>query len=196
MRRLAILFAVAAFALPRPVGAGTVINPQAGLQGASTSNQASDITDSARLGYAFGGNLRLGGMTYIAPGAYYQRTSVKETQRDNITLTSLTDNVDVHSLYIPVKFGLGLMSPGAGARSFGMRIYAGPAATIITSVKPNAFGLTKDNYRQTTWGAEGGVGLDFSTLTFDASYEKGLTNELHGSDAKRNVLRGVFGVKL
>ena len=45
-------------------------------------------------------------------------------------------------------------------------------------------------------GAEIGAGLDLSTLTFDASYEKGLTDEFHGSNTKRNVIRGVFGVKL
>jgi hypothetical protein len=63
-------------------------------------------------------------------------------------------------------------------------------------VDKNTFGLTKDDYRQTTWGGQFGAGVDFSTITFDASYEKGFNNELHGSDAKRNVIRGVFGVKL
>jgi len=201
MRRIALHFALALAALglgglPRLSLADVVINPQAGVQGTNRSNEPADITDKARLGYAFGGNLRIGKMAYMAPGAYYQRTALRRTERDDVTLTSITDDVDVHSVYFPLKFGVGLMSPSAGARSFGLRIFAGPAATVITSVKANAFGLTKDDFKQTTWGGEMGVGLDFSTITLDASYEKGFTNEIHGSDAKRNVLRGVFGVKL
>src|SRR5262249_20282267 len=161
---------------------------------ANRSDEQANITDKARLGYAFGGNLRVGGTGYIAPGAYYQRTAIRTTVKNDFSPTTVTDDVAVHSVYLPVKFGLGLISSAAGARSFGLRVFAGPAATIVTSVKPNAFGLTKDDYKQTTWGGEAGVGVDLSTVTFDASYEKGFTNELHGSDAKRNVLRGVFGV--
>ena len=190
------LFMMGLGSLPRLAHADTVINPQAGVQGTNRSNEPADITDKARLGYSFGGNLRLGGMAYIAPGAYYQRTAVKRTERDAVTLNTITDDVAVHSVYLPVLFGVGLMSPAAGARSFGLRAFVGPAATIVTSVESNALNLTKDDYRQTTWGGQFGVGVDISTITLDASYEKGFTNELHGSDAKRNVIRGVFGVKL
>lgn len=191
---IAALPGLAAFALPHAADAGTVINLQAGVTGANSSSDATDITDSARLGYAFGGNLRMGGMGYFAPGAYYQRTSLKHTDRSGVSLPPLTDDLSVNSLYLPLKFGLSLASPGV--RSFGLRAYAGPAATIITDVKPNTFGITKDDYNKTTWGAEVGAGLDFSTLTFDASYEKGLSNEFKTGDTKRNVIRGVFGVKL
>jgi len=201
MRRIASHLAIALAViglgiLPRLAQADTVINPQAGVTGANSSADQPRITDSARLGYAFGGNLRLGGTFYVAPGAYYQRTSLKHTVKDDVTLTTITDNVSVNSLYLPLKFGLSLSSPTAGARSFGLRVYAGPAATRITSVKANAFGITKDDYNATTWGAEVGAGLDLSTLTFDASYEKGLSDEFKGIDTKRNVIRGVFGVKL
>lgn len=182
--------------LPRLSHADVVINPQAGVTGANSSSDPENITDKARLGYSFGGNLRLGRNGYIAPGAYYQRTSLSRTDRDAVTLTTITDNVDVHSVHLPVLFGFGLMTPSAGARSFGLRVFAGPAATVITSVKANQFNLTKDDFHQTTWGGEVGAGVDFSTVTFDASYEKGFTNELHGSDGKRNVIRGIFGVKL
>jgi hypothetical protein len=192
----ALVVLLALVTLSRVSSADTVLNPQAGVTGANSSSDAANITDSARLGYLFGGNLRLGGIGYIAPGAYYQRTSLKHTVRDDVTLTSITDDVSVHSVYLPLKFGLGLTSPSAGARSFGLRAYAGPAATIVTDVKPNTFGLTKDDFNKTTWGAELGVGLDLSTVTFDASYEKGLSKEFKSSDTKRNVLRGVFGVKL
>ena len=192
----ALVVVLALVTLPRCAGAGTVFNPQAGVTGANASSDEGNITDSARLGYLFGGNVRLGGLGYIAPGAYYQRTSLQHTVRDDVTLASITDNVSVHSLYLPLKFGLGLTSPSVGARSFGVRAYAGPAATIITDVKPNLFGLTKDAFNKTTWGAEIGAGFDFSTLTFDASYEKGLSKEFKSSDTKRNVIRGVFGVKL
>jgi hypothetical protein len=201
MRRTASHLAVALAViglgiLPRLAQADMVINPQAGVTGANSSSDAANITDSARLGYSFGGNLRIGGTGYIAPGAYYQRTSLKHTERPDVSLPPITDDVSVNSLYLPLKFGFGLMSPSEGARSFGLRAYAGPAATLITKVKPNAFGITKADYHSTSWGAEIGAGLDFSTVTFDASYEKGLTDEFHGSDTKRNVIRGVFGVKL
>lgn len=205
MRRIASHLAIACavalaifanLSVPRAASADTVINPQAGVTGANSSSDAADITDSARLGYSFGGNLRIGGTGYIAPGAYYQRTSLKHTVKDDVTLNTITDDVAVNSLYLPLKFGLGLTSKSVGARSFGLRAYAGPAATIITTVKPNTFGITKEDYNHTTWGAEFGAGLDLSTVTFDASYEKGLSDEFKTGDTKRNVIRGVFGVKL
>ena len=173
---LAIALAVIGLGiLPRLAQADTVINPQAGVTGANSSSDAANITDSARLGYSFGGNLRIGGMGYIAPGAYYQRTSLKHTVRDNVTLTTITDEVTVNSVYLPLKFGLGLTSPSAGARSFGLRAYAGPAATIITTVKPNTFGITKDDYNKTTWGAELGAGLFLVVLVefFQVALDEG-----------------------
>ena len=60
-----------------------VFNPQAGLTASHRTNDPADITTAARVGYAFGGNLRFGsGKAYLAPGVYLQRENIQLTQKD------------------------------------------------------------------------------------------------------------------
>ena len=70
---------------------GLVLNPQAGLTATHLTSDPADITDQARVGYGFGGNVRIGGSVYLSPGAYVQRTSLQITARDTLTATTVKD---------------------------------------------------------------------------------------------------------
>ena len=172
-----------------------VINPQGGIVGSNLSSDASDLNDEARLGYQLGGQLRFGGKGYLAPGIFWQHTALEATTVDTATLTEVTDNLEVSSLFIPVHLGMNL-GGGMSAGSFGFRLYGGPAVTIVTKVKPNAFLITKDDYEDMIYGAQVGAGFDISTLTIDANYEFGLSNVFKAdNDTKQNAARATVGFK-
>jgi hypothetical protein len=165
------------------------INPQAAVTGANQATDQPQIKDEARAGFMLGGNARFGGSVYLAPGAYYQRTALELSEIDQLSLEKITDVVGVNSVYVPVKVGF---NPGQS----GFRVYGGPALTIVTSVADNQLGITKDTYENSHTGLEAGLGFDLAPITIDASYEKGLSRVYKNDDAKQDVVRAVFGIKL
>jgi len=189
---------VASFA--SPAAAKAVLNPQAGMTWTNYSfddNESID-EDKARVGYAIGGTVRFGKALYFAPGAYYQQTSFEATATDDLTLTSVTDAVGVNAIHIPVYVGLMLGSGAESPAATGLRVYAGPTATIVTSVSDNDFDVVKDDYESTIWGGTIGAGFDLTSITCDLNYEIGLTDVFSADDAigaKQNVLRGLVGLK-
>ena len=113
----------------------------------------------------------------------------------------MTDAVGVNAFYIPVTGGY-FLSPSASATnmaSTGLRFYAGPAFTIVTSVADNDFGLEKEDYNSTAIGGVIGAGFDLTSLTIDVNYEIGLTDVFDDENddvtTKQNVLRGMLGLK-
>jgi hypothetical protein len=170
------------------------INPQAGITWTNlTSTDDLDITDKGRLGYALGGQARFGGRVYIAPGLFYQRTALEASLIDTVGVGDITDVVGTNAFYIPVHFGINL-SPSPGQA--GLRLYAGPSVTVVTSVGDNEFGAEKDDYESTIFGGVLGAGVDVSSLTLDLNYEVGLSTVLKADDkAKQNVLRALIGFR-
>ena len=133
-----------------------------------------------------GANVRFGGMPYISPGLYLQKTALEITELGSLTASDVTDVVGVSSVYIPVKVGVSLA---------GLRIFAGPALTIVTSVQDNTLGKTKDDYEDTHTGLEAGLGFNIAIVTLDFSYEKGLSKVYKESDAKQDVVRLLAGIQ-
>jgi hypothetical protein len=193
---LIALAAVAAFTVP--ASAKAVINPQAGMTWTNYSFDDNEAIneDKARVGYALGGTVRFGGALYLAPGVYYQQTGFEATATNDVTLDTITESVGVSAFHIPVY--VGLIVGGTSASSPGLRVYAGPTATLVTSVADNDFGLVTDDYESTIWGGTIGAGFDLTAITFDLNYEIGLTDVFSDPDAvgaKQNVLRGLVGIK-
>lgn len=174
-----------------------VINPQLGVVGTDLTGDVEDLDDKANLGYGFGGQLRFGGRAYLAPGIYWQHTSLEATTIDDATLESVTDDLEVNSIHIPVHVGYNLSAGDAMSMgSLGFRVYGGPTLTMVMDVDDNAFGVEKDDYEDSIFGAQVGAGFDLSTLTVDASYEWGLSNVFKaGEERKQNAVRGMVGLK-
>ena len=196
------VLATAAFAAPA-AAKSMVINPQAGVTWSDYSfdDDISLSDESGRVGYALGGNVRFGTRLYFSPGLYYQQTGFEATAVDSITAEDFTADVGVNSVYLPLLFGY-FLSPSSTATnpaSTGLRLYAGPAITFVTSVGDNDFGIEKDDYSSTIVGGVLGAGFDLSVVTFDLSYEIGLSDAFDDDNddvtTKQNVLRGLIGMK-
>ena len=173
-----------------------VFNPQAGLTASHRTNDPADITTAARVGYAFGGNLRFGsGKAYLAPGVYLQRENIQLTQKDTLSTNNLEDIVGVQGVHLPLLVGVNMSDNPTGS-GLGFRLFGGPTLTVVTKVQGNDFGLEKDDFKSSYAGIMGGAGFDLSRLTVDVSYEGSLGKVMENSDAKQQSLRAIFGIKI
>ena len=112
-----------------------VINPQAGVVGSNMTSDTAEIDDEARLGYQVGGQVRLGGRGYVAPGVFWQHSSLEATEVDDATLESVTDDLEVDALVVPVHFGYHLSSMDRGATDAG-RVHMSRYGVPTISVGP------------------------------------------------------------
>ena len=198
MRKILFVLPLLGLAAAAPSHAKSmVINPQAGIIGSNLTSDVSEIDDEARLGYQVGGQVRLGGKGYVAPGLFWQHSSLEATEIDDATLDEVTDNLEVDAVVVPVHVGYNF-AKGNGMETdvVGMRVYGGPTLTMVTDVDDNAFGVTKDDYESTVLGAQLGAGVDVASLTIDAHYEFGLSNTFKADeDTKQNAARATLGIK-
>ncbi len=198
MRKTLFILPLFGLALAAPSHAkSVVINPQAGVVGANLTSDAAEIDDQARLGYQVGGQVRLGGKGYVAPGVFFQHSSLEATEVDDATLDEVTDNLEVNSVVVPVDLGYNFAKGnGMDTDVVGVRVFGGPTLTMVTDVDENALGVSKDDYESTVLGARLGAGVDVASLTIDAHYEFGLSNTFKSDeDTKQNAARATLGIK-
>ena len=169
------------------------IIPQVGLTMANLASEPDELENSAKVGYMIGGSLRFGARPFLQPGIYYQRTTINATGYDDLTSQTFEDDLGVSSLWIPLQVGINVINGDA----LDLHVNGGPTATIVTSVSDNEFGLVKDDYESVTWGAVLGVGVDFTLISLDVSYEFGLSKVLKAEDedTKYNVFRLAAGLR-
>jgi hypothetical protein len=185
--RLRILFAAAlVLAAPSVVAAQVTINPKVGVSLSDMKDATDGVDTKGRLGYQVGVDLRLGTMLYLQPGFYYQQTGLEQSSN-----TSGSYNLDVRGLHIPVLVGV-----RAGLGLAGIRVVAGPALTVVRSVKDNDGGVVKADLKERRLGGMAGVGVDILSFTIDLSGEIGLTNFFEtGSSQKLRTIRLSGGVR-
>ena len=166
------------------------INPVVGVNSARLTDDPGDWKHNSRWGYQLGLNLRIGDAFYIQPGAHYMKWG-HELQGPKDVIDDpreVIDNVDINGLHFPVLIGVKL---GGG---LDLRLNAGGAVTIVTSVGDNEFGIEKEDFNSTIFGAIAGVGIDIFIVSVDLTYELGLTKLYKDQDVKKNVFRLTAGL--
>ncbi|MCL4865697.1 MAG: hypothetical protein KJZ47_07365, partial [Gemmatimonadales bacterium] len=99
--------------------------------------------------------------------------------------------IDARGLHFPVLVGI-----RTGLGLAGVRIVAGPALTIVRSVKDNDGGIVKADLTERRWGGMAGVGVDLLGLTVDLSGEVGFTKFFEtGSNEKLRTIRLSGGLR-
>jgi len=192
-RTILLALLAAAVALPAAASAQMAINPQVGLTLSRLSDDPGDFEQSARIGYQFGGFLRLGERTWLQPGLFWLRSGTELETVDEITDEKVKDATDLQGFYIPVAIGTSLID-GDNVR---LRASIGASATIVTTVNDNEFGIEKDDFEDLIWGARAGLGLDLSRLTIDLAYDYGVTKVFKEDDedeVKNQVLSLTVGL--
>lgn len=149
-----------------------------------------------RLGYQFGVWARLGGAGfYVQPEAYLAGKGGKfDLSQDNGV--NAEGKVRFTTLDVPVLIGNKI-----GFDKLNVRFMAGPVVSFILddSFKSNFQNVADVNdYKNQTWGAQIGAGVDIGSLAVDLRYEAGLSNVSKSGqyDQKQNLWHLSLGYKL
>ncbi len=165
--------------------------------GINVSKLNSDfLQEENRLGYQVGAWARLGGMgLYLQPEAYLgsKGSDFKFSQEGNEVATD--GKVKFTTLDVPLLLGTKI-----GPQNFNVRFMAGPVISFIIDDKSTFQNVTQqfNDYKNQTWAAQAGAGIDFGNLSIDARYEAGLSNISKNDqfDQKQNLWHISLGYKI
>lgn len=158
-------------------------------------------SEENRLGYQVGAWARLGGGgVFLQPELYFGSKGTKFVRvvQNNGTEVSTEGSVRFTTMDIPVLLGTRI-----GGQSLGLRLMAGPVISFNLDEKSSfgaAFNQATDfqSYKDQSFAAQFGAGLDVGNLSVDLRYESGLTN-LSNSDRykqKANLFQLSLGLKI
>ncbi|WP_448702503.1 porin family protein [Mucilaginibacter sp. AW1-3] len=156
-----------------------------------------NVAESTVTGYQFGAFARIGTSWYLQPEMYIGSKGGQFNFDTEGTNTGGSAKVRFTSLDVPV-----LLGKSFGAKSFNLRIMAGPIYSYILntdqSFSDNLSNAYKDlgNYNNSTLGYQAGAGIDLGNISFDTRYEGGLTqiNEKYGQ--RQNLWHFSLGFKI
>lgn len=146
-----------------------------------------------RLGYQFGLWTRLGGAGfYVQPEAYLAGKGGKFNV-DQGNGVNAEGKVRFTTLDVPVLLGNKI-----GFNKLNVRFMAGPVISFILDDSTKGAIGDFDNYKNQTWGAQLGAGVDVGSLTVDLRYEAGISNVNKSGqyDSKQNLWHLSLGYKL
>ncbi len=200
MKKTMILAAVVAMSFS--AAAQVEFAPKGGINIATQGDQG-DIESSAQTGWNAGLDVRLGeGVIFFQPGVHFYQynTQYQFVDVGNATLEFERD-VKVQSFKIPAQLGVRIIP----ADIFVLRGNVGPAFNFPINVSDDGddnfdFDIEREDYKPVTVGAMLGLGVDVAFITFDVSYEIGLSDyvEFEGTDteaARQNVLTLGLGLR-
>jgi hypothetical protein len=135
---------------------------------------------------------------YVQPEAYFsfERGALQTSFGDPLnpgSPISISQTVNLFSVDIPLLLGYKLID----LRLLRLRIWAGPVVSYILTkqygLSINGFDqpsrIVADDFKNSTWSAQVGAGIDFLKLTFDVGYDIGLQNFLAISSLNNFGLR-------
>lgn len=180
--------------------AQTVINPKIGVNTSRLSTDPDRGKVKARVGYQIGLDARIGDRVYFQPGLFWfkQSSRLKTAEQINETpIQEIEDDLNRQGLQLLTLVGFNVVD----GDDFKLRINAGPAISIITTVNENDFDLRRDDFKGTNLTGNVGLGFDIFFLTLDYNYEFGFSDifdnntfsDTNFSDDPR-IVRNTFNV--
>jgi hypothetical protein len=157
-----------------------------GINFLGLSESPDGFNTETQMGYQFGAALLIGQKFYVEPGVYWQRNA--SFLIDNDDPEKIEYKTSINSIRVPVHLGYHIIG-GKEEKFVSLRIFLGPAANFITSVKSDLAAVSKDDYNTFLVDIDGGLGLDIWFIFVEAQYQFGLT-KLY-KDAGNGKLRGL-----
>ena len=162
------------------------------------NNLHPSITNDGQIhsGFSFAIQSRLKDGTFVAgPGLRYTRISMNS----NNQLDFFAKKKNYHFITMPFNIGLEYRLSYA----FKLRMYLGPDVTYFYKIDDNegtsgsiSQGINVINYdfvKDYFFGAHAGVGIDIYWITFDISYEKGITDAHMFENSPYNFITASIG---
>jgi hypothetical protein len=170
------------------------LKPTFGVNLSRLSNEPESFSQSARIGYQFGGSVQIGKKLYVEPGIYWLKMGSEMVHANQSELDFKTD---INGIRIPVFVGYQIIG-GDKENIFGLRVFGGPTGSWITKVSANDNDLEKEDFNNFLWGIDVGAGVDVWLLFLDIGHEWGL-NDVFKDDpnnAKNHAWWWNLGVRI
>lgn len=169
------------------------LNPQFGINSSRLSTDPDFAEPSARVGYQFGADLRIGGKMFLEPGVYWYRVGSDLLTTDQVTSQPLQDQVKINYLKVPLCVGYSVLD----TRLLKFRGSTGLVPSFYSGIKDNIINLNNEDFNKLVLGLRFGIGVDILLFTFDLDYELGLGNAMSTNAGARNdVLSLAVGFKI
>ncbi len=184
-----------------------------GITNNKLSTNAEDILASEnRIGYHIGAFVRINlRKIYLQPEVLYNHRSNKlNIIPEDVLLEGISPIFKLGSIDVPVLVGIKLLD----YKAVNIRLFAGPNVSFTNNkdivVKKHDDEdvraiVSVEDFENTTWYLQAGMGIDIFNFTFDVRYEKGISNihsgkwegfERSSIDLKNNVWIFTLGLKI
>ncbi len=195
MKKLAILILLAIVAATGNAQDFFDLGPKVGMNTSKISTHMADYNPETVSSYQFGAFARINlGRLYIQPEAYSNSKKGKVIKLDNLGISTV-NSFNLKTVDVPVLLGLKIIDQ----KALNLRVLAGPTFSFVTdeSVKGQ---LTEDNLKNSFFGWQYGVGVDFLFLSLDIRKES-FSNNLYDTpnfdfDTKKGTFVVSLGMKL
>lgn len=169
------------------------IKPTIGFNASRLSTEPESFSQSARIGYQFGGSVQLGKKFYVEPGIFWTKLS-KELVHANDKEFDFESHIS--AIRIPVFAGYQIIG-GDDENIFGLRVFGGPSMSWVTKIEANDTKLEKEDFNSFLWGIDVGAGVDVWLLFLDIGHEWGLNPVFKEdeNDAKNHAWWWNLGVR-
>lgn len=190
MKKIAVLLLFAAIAINVNAQGFFDIGPKVGFNTSKITTNMADYTPKANTSYQFGAFARINlGRFYIQPEAYSNSKKGEVVSLSNGLST--INSFNLKTIDVPALLGIKIINQ----KPFNVRVMAGPVFSFLTdkSVKGQ---FTEDNLKNSFFGWQYGVGVDFLFLTLDARKESFSNNLYSAPNFDFNTKSGTFVISL
>lgn len=157
------------------------IGPQIGYTASNLSAKGTDISSSMNNNFLVGVFVRLGNKIYLQPELNY----ITQGNTFKFNQGSIQQNVDLKSIQVPLSLGYQFLN----LKVVKLRVFGGATANFVVNkdVSPaEGVGmtgdyLTVDNFKNTNFQYQFGVGVDVLMLALDVKYYGGISDLTNGS---------------
>ncbi|MBP1639674.1 MAG: hypothetical protein H6Q17_1257 [Bacteroidetes bacterium] len=144
------------------------------LQTDLISSSVSQVKSGFASGYQVGGWMRLGGKKIFFQPELLLNVK-KTTQTFNVGGTTQTGTYKTQAIEVPLLIGYRVLSVGPLA----VRLNAGPKVVFdagSSSTLSHYANVVSQDFKDASWAADGGIGVDLMSISLDLRYSQYFTN--------------------
>lgn len=137
-----------------------------------------------------------------AAGFFVQPEAYLGGKNSAFDFDSEGNNVEAKAKFTTLDIPI-LLGSRVGAKNFNVRFMAGPVISFIVNDKTTFSSAVADaseirDYKDQTWGAQLGAGVDLGKITLDLRYEAGISNVSQSPkyEQKQNLWNFSLGYKI
>jgi hypothetical protein len=160
------------------------LKPAVGLNFTAFSNDPTNITTSAQLGWQIGGTVSVGEEWYGEGGIFWVHKSNEITEETQ----NIKFDTELSGVRIPLMVGYHLLGKEAGMA--GLRAFGGASLFFLSDVTVENF--SSDDFESAAYGVFLGLGVDLAMFFVDVKYEWSLSDVTSVTEFDLGQSRSLF----